>query len=364
MSNPVIAADLERIHAAVGRTDRFRDATLVLTGAAGFLGFYLTHYLVRHARSLGLERLIALDTFQFGRPVWLDALITEAPDVLDVRPFDIARDRIENVDGAPEAGFVIHGASIASPTFYRQHPLATIDANVWGLRRLLDCYSRSSCLSGFLFMSSSEIYGDPAPTAIPTDEEYRGHVACIGPRSCYDESKRFGETLCYVFAHVHGLPITIARPFNNFGPGMRLGDRRLPADLAHCVVEGRDIIIYSDGTPKRTFCYVSDAIAGYLQCLLYGRFDYFNIGVDRPEITVGEFAALYRDAGREIFGYRGDVRFEVSTDREYLTDNPNRRCPIITKARKLLAYAPSVTVEDGVRRHLTFLKHEGTTGCS
>jgi UDP-glucuronate decarboxylase len=363
MLNPVVAADLERIHAAVGRTTRFHDATLVVTGAAGFLGFYLTQYLVRYARPLGLKQVIALDTFRFGRPAWLDALTSEAPAMLETRSFDIARDRIESVNGAAEAAFVIHAASIASPTFYREHPLATIDANVWGLRRLLDCYSESRSLRGFLFLSSSEIYGDPPPSAVPTDEEYRGHVACVGPRACYDESKRFGETLCYVFARTHDLPITIARPFNNFGPGMRLGDRRLPADLAQCIVERRDIVIYSDGTPKRTFCYVSDAIAGYLQCLLYGRFDYFNIGADKPEITVGEFAALYRDAGREIFGYRGEIRFEASGDREYLTDNPNRRCPVITKARQLLAYAPAVSVEDGVRHHLAFLKHEGGTGC-
>ena len=313
---------------------------------------------MRSASALGLRRVIALDTFQFDRPRWLEDLSADFPGVLDVHAFDIARDCIEDIGGAADAAFVIHAASIASPTFYRQHPLTTIDANVWGLRRLLDCYREASTLRGLLFFSSSEIYGDPPPAQVPTDEEYRGHVACVGPRACYDESKRFGETLCYVFARSHGLPITIARPFNNFGPGMRLGDRRLPADLAKCIVEGRDIVIHSDGTPTRTFCYVADAVAGYLQCLLHGQFDYFNIGTDRPEISVRDFAALYRDAGREIFGYRGEVRFEPSQDGEYLTDNPHRRCPMIDKARRVLGYRPEITVDEGVRRHLAYLRHE------
>jgi UDP-glucuronate decarboxylase len=359
MQNPIVLSDLARIHDTIGGTDKFRDASVVVTGAAGFLGFYLTQYLVHYADALGVSRVIALDTFQFGRPHWLDALAALFPQALEVRPFDISRDTIEDVDGATRAAFVIHAASIASPTFYRQYPLATLDANVWGLRRLLDVYRDSDTLRGFLFFSSSEIYGDPAPSAIPTDEDYRGNVSCVGPRACYDEAKRFGETLCYVFARSHGLPITVARPFNNFGPGMRLGDRRLPADLAQCIVEGRDIAIHSDGTPTRTFCYVADAVAGYLQCLLHGQFDCFNIGRDRPEIAVSDFASLYRDAGRDIFGYRGTLRFEPSQDREYLTDNPNRRCPDIDKARRVLGYEPTITVDEGVRKHLTYLRHEG-----
>jgi UDP-glucuronate decarboxylase len=357
--NPVVERDLERIHATIGSTDKFRDATVVITGAAGFLGFYLTQYLVRTADALGLRRVIAMDTFQFERPRWLEQLANDASRVLDVRAFDISRDGLEAVPGASDAAFVIHAASIASPTFYRQHPVVTIDANIWGLRRLLDHYRESRTIRGLLFFSSSEIYGDPTPDAIPTSEEYRGNVSCVGPRACYDESKRFGETLCYVFAKTYGLPITIARPFNNFGPGMRLGDRRLPADLAQAVVNGRDILIHSDGTPTRTYCYVADAVTGYLSCLLHGQFDYFNIGTDRPEIAVSAFADLYAAAGREVLGYRGDIRFERSTDQEYLTDNPNRRCPVIDKARRLLGYEPLVDVGEGVRRHLEYLKYEG-----
>ena len=361
MPNPVVREDLEHIHQSIAkRSDRLREAVVVMTGCAGFLGYYLMQYLVRYAGPLGVSRVIGLDTFLLDRPRWLDELARGFPSVLKVAQFDVSRTPIHAVDGANRATHVIHAASIASPSFYRQHPLETLDANVWGLRQLLDAYAGSDRLRGLLFFSSSEIYGDPPADQIPTREEYRGHVACIGPRACYDEAKRFGETLCYVFARERGVPITIARPFNNFGPGMRLGDRRLPADLASCVLEGRDIVIHSDGSPTRTFCYVSDAVAGYLLCLLHGRFDAFNIGIERPEISVRDVAALYRETGRALLGYSGDVRFEPSRDQEYLADNPNRRSPDISKARRELAYEPTVLVNDGVRRYLAFLAHERT----
>ena len=206
-----------------------------------------------------------------------------------------------------------------------------------------------------MFFSSSEIYGDPDPANIPTDEEYRGLVSCTGPRACYDESKRFGETICWVYAKQYDMPLTIARPFNNYGPGMRLDDKRLPADFAKCVLEKRDIVILSDGKPTRTFCYVADAVTGYLLCLLHGKYDYFNIGIEKPETAVRDFAKIYQTAGAEILGYEG----ATSEDPDYMTDNPNRRCPVIRKARGKLGYDPEILVEDGVRRFLRFLKHEG-----
>lgn len=358
MLNQIFSEDLRRLHEAVGRSGRFDGATVAITGCAGFLGFYFMQYLVRYAGELGIRKVIGLDTFLLEKPRWLAGLAVEFPQVLDLRIFDIARDDIAAVDGVSEARFVVHAASIASPTFYRQYPLKTIDANIWGLRRLLDFYRGRPTLQGFLFFSSSEIYGDPDPRNIPTDEEYRGSVSCHGPRACYDESKRFGETICWVYAKQHGMPITVVRPFNNYGPGMRLGDRRLPADFARMMLAGEDLVILSNGTPTRTFCYVSDAVTGYLLALLHGSYDYFNIGIEKPEIMVRELAAIFQEAGREILGYRGEVRYQSSDDSDYMTDNPNRRCPVIAKAREKLGYDPRISVEEGVRRYLQFLKHE------
>ena len=356
--NAIVEEDLKRIHKAVGARRSFEGAVLVVTGCAGFLGFYLTQYFVRYAQELGVRKVIGLDNYLRDKPAWLLELAQTFAHVLELYPFDISRDSLEAIEEARNARYVIHGASIASPAFYRQYPLETIDANVWGLRKLLDFYRGSVALKGFLFFSSSEIYGDPDPGSIPTNEEYRGHVSCVGARACYDESKRFGETLCAVFAKTYGMPVTIARPFNNYGPGMREGDKRLPADLADSVIAGRDITLLSDGSPTRTYCYVADAFIGYILCLLYGRFDYFNIGTDQPEISVRVLANLYCATGKDIFDYSGEVRLAQSSDPDYLTDNPNRRCPDISKARAQLGFDPQVGLEEGVRRHLEFLRHD------
>ena len=358
MTNPIVLEDLERMTAAVHDRVKFQDATIVMTGCAGFLGFYFLQFFVRQAERLGIRKVIGLDTFLLDRPAWLRQLVAAFPDRLDLKAFDISKDEIAAVEGAAEARYVVHAASVASPSFYRQYPVETIDANIWGLRRLLDFYRGKPSLGGLLFFSSSEIYGDPDAANIPTGEEYRGLVSCAGPRACYDESKRFGETMCWIYAKQYGMPLTIARPFNNYGPGMRIDDRRLPADFARCVLENRDIVILSDGLPTRTFCYVSDAVTGYLLCLLHGRYDYFNIGIEKPETSVRDFARIFQAAGAEIFGYKGQVHYETSDDLDYMTDNPNRRCPVITKARETLGYDPRILVDEGVRRFLRFLKHE------
>ncbi len=274
---------------------------------------------------------------------------------IKIEKFDIIKDDISNIDNAKEATFIIHLASIASPTFYRKYPIETLDANIWGLRNLLEFYKEKQ-INGFLFFSSSEIYGDPIQSEIPTNEEYRGNVSCIGPRACYDESKRFGETMCYLFANKHNMPIGIARPFNNYGPGMSINDKRVPADFAKSIVENKDIEIFSDGTPKRTFCYISDAICGYLKILLYGKFDYFNIGIDKNEISINELALIYKKIGNEIFKYQGSIKLSKSIDKEYLIHNPNRRCPDITKAKTILNYNPTIDIEKGIYRFLSFLR--------
>jgi len=354
--NSIMDSDLQRIHAVIGaRHDRFGGATILVTGCAGFLGFYFLSYLVRYASELGLSKVIGLDTFLLAKPAWLEKLQAEFPGTLSLHTFDVARDKLESIKGVDEARYVVHMASIASPTFYRKFPLETIDANIWGLRHLLDYFQKSKKLEGFLFFSSSEIYGDPDSAHIPTAEDYRGNVSAIGPRACYDEAKRFGETLCHVFATTYGMPITLARPFNNYGPGMRLDDRRLPADFARNVMEGKDLVIHSDGAPTRTFCYVADAITGYLLCLLHRSFDVFNIGIEKPEITVAQLADIYRKAGQKIMDYKGAVRYEPSGDKDYLGHNPQRRRPVITRAREVLGYDPQIQVEEGIARYLQFL---------
>ena len=246
-------------------------------------------------------------------------------------------------------------ASIASPTFYRKYPIETLDANIWGLRSLLEFYKGKN-IKGFLFFSSSEIYGDPFPEFIPTDETYLGNVSSMGPRACYDEAKRFGETICYLFAKKFGISIGIVRPFNNYGPGMVLNDKRVPADFCKSVFEGRDIEIFSDGGPTRTFCYISDAIIGYLKVMTCDGFNFFNIGIDKPEISIKTLADIFQEKGKKVLGYAGSVKYLKNDEKDYLTHNPNRRCPKIDKARIELGYNPKISVNEGVERFLKFMK--------
>ncbi|MGE0492767.1 MAG: NAD-dependent epimerase/dehydratase family protein [Vulcanimicrobiota bacterium] len=328
---------------------------VLLTGGAGFLGYYLVKAILHFNQKVPRQDAIQLhvwDNFIRGIPSWLNSHKEDANLTL------VERNIIEPLSShVADFSFIIHAASIASPTYYRKFPIETMDANVTGLRNLLDfCLARKSHktpVEGLLFFSSSEIYGDPEPEHIPTPEHYWGRVSCTGPRACYDESKRFGETLCVNFAHQHGLPIKIARPFNNYGPGLKITDRRVLPDFARNIVQNEDIVILSDGSPTRTFCYVSDAIVGYLKVLVRGGDgEAYNIGTERPEVSIADLAHKLVALGRELCSYTGTVRFGTSDDRQYLIDNPNRRCPVIAKAREQLGYSPQVDIDDGLRRTL------------
>lgn len=355
--NPQLLQDLEYTYQKLSKAERSKlhGSRILITGAAGFLGYYLTQFFSRFYDELQLTGVLCLDNFILKKPEWVFEL--EKDSRLQWEAFDIISDRIDRIPQAEAADFVIHMASIASPTFYRQYPIETLDANIWGLRRLLDYYKEKS-LKVSLLLLRSEIYGNPTPDMVPTPEHYCGNVSPTGPRACYDEAKRFGETMCALFAQRYNMPIGVVRPFNNYGPGMRLDDRRVPADFAGHVLRSEDIQILSDGRPTRTFCYVADAAAGYLKVLLHGKYDFFNIGIETPEISMQELAEIYRTAGRELFDYHGIVRYVESTDRHYLTDNPQRRCPDISKACAVLDYRPEIYVEEGIRRFLHFWKEE------
>lgn len=351
----VVAADLDAMVAAAPELERMAGKELLITGGAGFLGYYLVQ-LVVHRNGLvpagERTRLTVYDNYARGVPAWLQGLAGD-PNVTLVE-HDV---REQLPADAGDFEYVVHAAGIASPIIYRQRPLETIDANVNGLRTLLEhCRERQEGgrpVEGFLFFSSSEIYGDPSPADIPTPETYRGSVSCTGPRACYDESKRFGETLCVTFARQYGLPVRMARPFNNYGPGLKITDRRVLPDFARDLLAGRDLVMLSDGSATRTFCYVADAVVGYYKVLVAGRAgEAYNIGVEEPEISVAGLAHRVAEIGRELFGYDGNVVVGQSDDQDYLVDNPNRRCPIIAKARDHVGYAPDVGLDEGLRRSL------------
>lgn len=350
----IVARDLDYICGNLREEfTRMGGSRLLMVGGAGFLGYYMVQAVLHWNATAGQARPIRMtvyDNFIRGLPVWLSDL-TNSPN------FELVKHDITHPlpAGMPDFQYIVHAGSIASPDFYRKYPIETMDANVGGLRTLLE-YAKAQraagkAFEGFLFYSSSEIYGDPTPENIPTPETYRGNVSCTGARACYDESKRYGETLCVNFVQQHGIPIKVARPFNNYGPGLKITDHRVLPDFARDVFAGRDIVMRSSGSPRRTFCYVADAVSGYYKVLVNGRpGEAYNIGVETPEISMAELAQKVTALAGELFGYQGKV--VTRPDADYLLDNPERRRPIIDKAREQIGYAPTILVDEGLRRSM------------
>ncbi|NJD57128.1 MAG: NAD-dependent epimerase/dehydratase family protein [Nitrospirae bacterium] len=356
----VVAADLDHICSDLREVfAAMAGRNVLISGGAGFLGYYLVQSLLAWNRSTAAPeriRVAVYDNYLRGIPDWLTAL--QGQDSLSLARHDISEPLpAETADFQ----YIVHAASVASPTYYRKFPIQTMDANVNGLRNLLEYAVRQQGtgrpVEGFLFFSSSEIYGDPSAANIPTPETYHGNVSCTGPRACYDESKRYGETLCVNFAQQHGIPVKSARPFNNYGPGLKITDRRVLPDFARDILENRDIVMLSDGSPTRTFCYVADAITGYYRTLVKGRSgEAYNIGVEEPEISIADIAEKTAAIARTLFGYTGKVVRRTSNDAVYLTDNPNRRCPVLRKARNELGYSPAIALDEGLKRSLLWYR--------
>jgi UDP-glucuronate decarboxylase len=357
----LLSEDLESICRDLdAELPRLAGKRLLITGGGGFLGYYLVQAALHWNRtraSRGIIDVTVYDNYLRGVPAWLEALRSDKN--LHLVRFDMTKPLPRDMG---HFDWIIHAAGIASPIYYRQKPLECIDANIIGLRNLLDYAvaerDAGRALEGFLFYSSSEIYGDPSADAIPTPETYRGLVSCTGPRACYDESKRFGETICVTYARQFGIHVKQARPFNNYGPGLKITDGRVLPDFARNALNGQDLVMLSDGSPTRTFCYATDAITGYYKVLVRGQDgEGYNVGIEKPEISMAQLATLVAETSRELFGYRGKVVLGKAQEADYLIDNPNRRCPDITKARTQLAFNPRVLPPEGIYRSLVWYSH-------
>lgn len=345
--NAVITEDLAAIFDDIKPVlDKFAGATVLIAGGAGFLPSFVVDALAHANTQLGSDpaHVVCVDNFKTGVPERL-AHLDGREDVTFIK-----HDVTEKLTGV-KPDYILHAASIASPTWYRQFPLETIDINVTGTRRLLDLAHESNT-QGLLYLSSSEVYGDPPPDKVPTSEDYWGNVSPVGPRACYDESKRLGETLCMTYFRQYGVPIKIVRPFNVYGPRLRLDDGRVMPDLISDALNKRQITLYSNGEVTRSFCYVRDAAVAIIKILAAGGpGEIFNVGNDE-EVSIRKLA----ETVDEVSGNNLGVQLATSEDPEYLSDNPQRRCPDLTKTKAAVDWSPSVSLREGVERMLRFYR--------
>jgi len=349
--NDIIKKDLKYVSEQISDiSSKLEGKTILLAGGAGFLGKYLVStfdYLNENSLTNPCK-VIVLDNLLSG----LRENVSDNGNIKFI-PQDISKKfQIDE-----KLDYIIHAASLASPIFYNKYKLETIDVGYLGTRNLLEIAKENS-LENYLHFSSSEIYGNPLPEFIPTKEDYLGNVSCNGPRSCYDESKRVGEALTATYKEVHNIPTTIVRPFNTYGPGMRLDDGRVIANFVVSALKGEEISIYRGGTQTRTFCYIGDATAGYFKALLYQGDDerVFNIGNDKPEVTMNRVAELVL----ELVGNK-DAKINYIDKKEAMAIyhdkvDPDRRCPDLTRARKILNYNPEITLEEGVKNFVDWAK--------
>jgi nucleoside-diphosphate-sugar epimerase len=325
-------------------------------GGAGFIGSHLCAALLSRGMSV-----TCVDNFSTGTRDNIASLLSH-------QRFTLLTEDISSLDIGPWAqgeqtapNYIFHLASPASVIDYLRLPLETLLVNSQGTHRLLEL--ARLCSSRFLFTSTSEIYGDPL--VHPQTEAYWGNVNPNGPRSCYDESKRFAEALTMQCWRSYGIDARIVRIFNTYGPHSRLDDGRVVPNFVGQALAGEPITIYGDGTQTRSFCYVSDLVDGLLATMLAENLagQVFNLG-NPEEHTITEFAEIIAALVAEFQGRDGLDERPLLEWRDLPVDDPTRRRPDIEKARKLLGWEPRVQLREGLRQTIAWFgaRHDSTMG--
>jgi dTDP-glucose 4,6-dehydratase len=305
----------------------------VVTGGAGFLGSHLCDRLLKE----GWE-VLAVDNLITGSEKNLAHLAGN-------NKFQFVKgDVCEALQVPGDVAYVLHFASPASPPDYLKHPIATMKVGSLGTLNALDLALAKR--AKFFLASTSECYGDPEIS--PQHEAYWGHVNPVGPRSVYDESKRFAEALTMAYHTHHGLDTRIIRIFNTYGPRMRLNDGRALPNFVFQALSGKPLTIYGDGRQTRSFCYVDDLIEGIYR--LMHSDEHFPVNIGNPlELTILQFAekvrAHYQPAPQIVF-------------EPLPQDDPKRRQPDISKAKRLLGWEPKVGLEEGLQQTLRYFAEE------
>ncbi|MDF2452063.1 MAG: NAD-dependent epimerase/dehydratase, partial [Bacteroidota bacterium] len=344
--NTIIKEDILSIINRFNDWERFRNKTVLISGANGFLPAYL------------VETLLSLDS-SFGTKVI--ALVRARPkaekrfnhwlgnEKLEIIEQDVCNDFVY----PGPIDFIIHAASQASPKYYGTDPVGTLNANVLGTINLIKL-AREKNVESFLYFSSGEVYGQVKAEDIPIKEDTFGYLNCANVRACYGESKRMGENICVSYFHQFGVKAKIVRPFHTYGPGMALDDGRVFADFVANIVNKQNIVLNSDGSAIRPFCYLTDATLGFLSVLLNGEDGQpYNIGNPDQEYSILELAHtlvnLYPEQKLEV------IMNNKTENNSYLKSPIQRNSPNIDKAKKL-NWTPIVTVKEGFKRTIESFK--------
>jgi len=313
------------------RTPNRAQPTSVVTGGAGFLGSHLVDLLLARA-----HRVVAIDNFVTGAVQNIDHLAGNPHFKfiqLDVTEFIFLHETVD---------YVWHFASPASPIDYLELPIQTLKVGSLGTHKALGLAKQKG--ARFLLASTSEIYGDPL--VHPQTEDYWGNVNPIGPRGCYDESKRFAEALTMAYHREHGVDTRIVRIFNTYGPRMRLNDGRVVPAFISQALRNKPLSVFGDGSQTRSFCYCSDLIEGIYRLMLSRHTEPVNLG-NPHELSVLEFA-------REIIrvtGSRSRIAFQPLPQ-----DDPKQRRPDITRANNWLQWSPQVPLAEGLKQTVDFFR--------
>ena len=316
--------------------DTHGPLTVVVTGGAGFLGSHLCERLVGEG-----HRVFCLDNFHTGRPENVGALVDSVRFELIEHDITVPFDRM-----LPRFDHIYNLACPASPSHYQADRVATALVCSHGT---YNCLQAAKLYGARVFhASTSEVYGDPE--VHPQPEGYHGNVNTVGPRSCYDEGKRFAETLVTDFGARHGLVTRMARIFNTYGPRMQPDDGRVVSNFVVQALLGKNITVYGSGEQTRSFCFVSDLIDGFCRLMTNGDGPLGPVNLGNPvETTVGDLARMVTD----IVGSRSKVVYKPLP-----VDDPRRRRPDITRAKALLGWAPKIDLETGLRRTIAYFEQE------
>ena len=313
--------------------NKFYGKKFFITGANGFLGKYFIKVITEINKKTNNKIKVLANDIKFD-----DCEIFNDKNVRTIKK-DI--NKIKNF--SYECDFILHAAGIPSPKNYYKKPIETIFTSITSTKNLLE-YS-SKIKSKFIFFSSSEIYGNPDKKNIPTKETYNGNVSSIEDRSCYDEGKRVGETLCYFYKIKQKVDICIFRPFNVFGPGMPRNDYRVFPRFFSSIKDKKPITIFKKGNQTRTFCYVTDAVTAMFIVTLVGKNFVYNIGNDKPELNMNKLHKIMENSLKKKI-----KAVNISYPKNYPQVEPQRRCPNIQKLVKEFQYTNKVSIRDAIIR--------------